>query len=116
MLQGIDGWMDGQTGRWLAGVGGWDGVTFGDEGACRCEACSIWYHAGCMRVDIENIPEDSPWVCCHSCKYELPLLLRTQAIVGSADPKRNQAAAESRVIDWKTDKVGVAKAGALLSA
>ena len=49
-----------------------------------CEGCGVWFHGPCVGVGQKDVDEDSIWVCCQKCKYDLPRNLRVDALVGSS--------------------------------
>jgi len=49
-----------------------------------CEACAVWFHGICVGVVEADINQQTMWVCCRMCKYNLPGPLRSEALVGNS--------------------------------
>jgi hypothetical protein len=65
-----------------------------------CEGCAVWFHGPCVGVELGDLGEDTVWVCCQKCKYDLPRNLRSEALVGNSFKKQKSAgtACAARVI------------------
>eukprot|EP00960_Hanusia_phi_P002406 69729-Hanusia_phi.AAC.4 len=58
-----------------------------------CEACEVWFHGSCVGLQEGDIQDENAiWVCCQSCKFDLPQDVQPDALVGCwfKDAKKNE--------------------------